>query len=260
MPTPASPDAVRIVLFGMPAAGKSSLLGALAQSAETQEHLLHGHLADQTHGLAELRTRLYDEQPRRTVEEIVPYPVAFEPFAPEGDGKKVEGILFDCDGRVANDLLMRRKSLDPASPEGTLARAVAEADGLILAIDASAPSAQIDADFGEFGRFLSVLEKGRGQRAEIGGFPVFLVLTKCDLLARPNESTLDWRNTSRISNVRSIPASRISCRARPRRKAPCRLDRSICISGRRRSSDRPSPILPPNRASRMESPNCFARL
>ncbi len=192
MPTPASPDAVRIVLFGMPAAGKSSLLGALGQSAETQEHLLHGHLADQTHGLAELRTRLYDEQPRRTVEEIVPYPVAFEPFAPEGDGKKVEGILFDCDGRVANDLLMRRKSLDPASPEGTLARAVAEADGLILVIDASAPTAQIDADFGEFGRFLSVLEKGRGQRAEIGGFPVFLVLTKCDLLAKPNESTLDW--------------------------------------------------------------------
>jgi len=34
--------ALRIVLFGMPDAGKSSLLGALLQAGQTQEHLLDG--------------------------------------------------------------------------------------------------------------------------------------------------------------------------------------------------------------------------
>ena len=35
-----------------------------------------GDLADLSHGLDELRHRLYDESPRRTVEEVVPYPFA----------------------------------------------------------------------------------------------------------------------------------------------------------------------------------------
>jgi hypothetical protein len=188
-------DALRIVLFGMPAAGKSSLLGALAQAAQTQEHLLHGRLADLSQGLTELQHRVYDEAPRRTVEEVVPFPIAFEPFGPDerqGPGGKLDGVLIDCDGRVANDLLVRRKSLDPHSPEGTLAREVYGADTLVLAIDASAPPAQVDSDFVEFGRFLRLLERSRGQRAEVGGLPVFLVLTKCDLLARPGDTALDW--------------------------------------------------------------------
>jgi hypothetical protein len=189
-----SRDALRVVLFGMPAAGKSSLLGALGEAAQAQEHLLHGRLADLAHGLAELRQRLYDESPRRTVEEIVPYPVAFEPFADgqDGGGPKAEALLIDCDGRVANDLLVRRKSLDAASPEGTLAFEVLQADALVLVIDASAPPAQVDADFVEFGRFLRLLESSRGRQVEVGGLPVFLVLTKCDLLARPGDSAQEW--------------------------------------------------------------------
>ena len=43
---PISADALRIVLFGLPHAGKSSLLGALAQAGQTQENLLPGHLTD----------------------------------------------------------------------------------------------------------------------------------------------------------------------------------------------------------------------
>ncbi len=196
-PTPTAvptvgPGALRVVLFGMPAAGKSSLLGALAEAAQAQEHLLHGHLADPSHGLDELRRRLYDESPRRTVEEIVPYPITFEPFADERAGGRAEALLIDCDGRVANDLLVRRKSLDEASPEGTLAHEVLQADALILVIDASAPPAQVDADFQEFGRFLRLLETSRGRRAEVGGLPVFLVLAKCDLLAQPGDNALAW--------------------------------------------------------------------
>ncbi len=192
-PTPPS-DALRIVLFGMPAAGKSSLLGALGQAAQAQEHLLSGRLLDPSQGLAELRQRLYDESPRRTVEEIVPYPVAYESFDPDeraADGR-LDGVLIDCDGRVANDLLLRRKSLGDDSAEGSLAREVLRADTLVLVIDASAPAPQVDADFAEFDRFLRLLESGRGRRAEVGGLPVFLALTKCDLLAQPGDGAHEW--------------------------------------------------------------------
>src|SRR6516225_3751542 len=90
-------DAVRIVLFGMPAAGKTSLLGALAQAAQTQEHLLHGRIEDRSHGLTELQHRLYDEEPRRTAEEVVPYPIDFEAFPDDQPVKAqhLDAVLID---------------------------------------------------------------------------------------------------------------------------------------------------------------------
>jgi hypothetical protein len=199
-PPPAPPgapaDALRVVLFGMPAAGKSSLLGALAQAAQSQEHLLNGRLTDLSHGLDELRHRLYDEHGRRTAEEVVPYAVDYEPFSDDGPALEAHhhfgATVVDCDGRVANDLLVRHKALDEDSPEGTLAREVLNADTLVLVVDASAPPTQINADFAEFDRFLRLLERGRGERAEVGGLPVYVVLTKCDLLAHPGDTAADW--------------------------------------------------------------------
>ncbi len=189
--TTVSADALRIVLFGLPGAGKSSLLGALSQSGQAQEHLLNAHLNDLSHGLDELRQRLYDENGRRTAEEVVPYPVDFETL---GDGKNghVAAALIDCDGRVANDLLVQNKPLDENSPEGTLAHEVLEADTLVLVVDAAAPPAQIETDFMEFDRFLRAMETQRGRRTEVSGLPVFLVLSKCDLLAVPEDSVMDW--------------------------------------------------------------------
>jgi hypothetical protein len=195
-PAPPPPDALRVVLFGLPAAGKSSLLGALAQSAQTQESLLNGRLKDLSNGLAELRDQLYEQRVRVTAEEVSPYPVDYEPFAGDGPAlaahEHLGAVAIDCDGRVANDLLAQRETIDENSPEGTLAREVLRADTLLLIVDASGTLPQVDADFAEFDRFLRLLEQGRGERTEVGGLPVFLVLTKCDLLARPGDSLGSW--------------------------------------------------------------------
>ncbi len=193
---PPTRDVLRIVLFGMPAAGKTSLLGALGQAAQLQEHLLHGRLVDSSNGLAELQHRLYDDLPRRTAEEVVPYPVVFQPFSQEPSGapehEKLAGMLVDCDGRVANDLLLHGGDLDDRDSEGTLAHEILAADTLVLVIDASASPTDLDAAFEEFGRFLRLLEHGRGERSDVGGLPAFLVLTKCDLLAKPGDSLAEW--------------------------------------------------------------------
>src|SRR5579871_1818685 len=108
---PPAPGALRVVLFGPPGAGKSSLLGALAQSARSQEHLLNGKLTDLSHGLDDLWKRLYVEHALRTAEEVAPYPVDFAPFSGDrktaGGGEHFGAVLLDCDGRVANGLLAR---------------------------------------------------------------------------------------------------------------------------------------------------------
>src|SRR5947199_776751 len=143
-------DELRIVLFGMPDAGKSSLLGALAQAAQTQEHVLNGRLVDEGHGLVELQRRLYEDRPRGTLDEVAPFPVRLEPFPPRGDAaapEPVEATLFDCDGRVANNLLTSEGTLLGARPRGELARAVLQADTLVLVVDASSEPAILQRDF-----------------------------------------------------------------------------------------------------------------
>ena len=177
-PSPVDPAALRLVLFGMSDAGKSSLLGALAQAAETQGRALHGHLNDPTHGLDELRKKLYEDRPTETQQEIVPYSVRFSPYGQPS----VPAVLYDCDGKAANELLTQKRAME--NREGTLAGAVLNADGLILTVDASAPHSQIEDDFREFLRFLRFLESHRSKEQAVGGLPVYLVLTKCDLLTR----------------------------------------------------------------------------
>jgi hypothetical protein len=173
----------------MPDAGKSSLLGALAQAAESQQRVLHGHLTDVSQGLAELRSRVYEDRQRETQEEIVPYPVRYSPYG----HPSVPAVLFDCDGRAANELLTQKRSMEKENRTGTLAGAVLSADALILTVDASAPHSQIEDDFREFLRFLRFLEMHRGREHSVGGLPVYLVLTKCDLLVRDASiSRVEW--------------------------------------------------------------------
>src|SRR5262245_15102888 len=187
-PGPLDPAAARIVLFGMPDAGKSSLLGALAQAAHSQGRILRGHLTDPTHGLAELRRRVYDDRQTETREEIVPYPVRFTPAGKSS----FPAILFDCDGRAANDFLTQKRAVQQGRKAGPLAEAILAADALMLVVDASAPDEQTEQDFREFLRFLRLLQTDRKREHAVGGFPVFLVLTKCDNLAREPMSRTTW--------------------------------------------------------------------
>jgi hypothetical protein len=187
--------ALRVVLFGMPDAGKTSLLGALAQAADTQEKVLNAKLTDPTHGLEELQRQLYEENTRQTPEQIVPYPVRVEPY-PSAPGEPPpppqEAVLVDCDGRVANEILSRQRDLNGNPAESPLGNAVLGADTLILAVDASANPEVLKRDFGQFARFLRILEQSRSQRTDVGGLPVYLVLTKCDLLAKKGDTAVSW--------------------------------------------------------------------
>jgi GTPase SAR1 family protein len=192
----AEKEALRLVLFGLPAAGKSSLLGALLQASDAQPVQLKGTIDDRSRRLEELRQRVYfSNQPTRTVEEVVPYPVEYRPMPLPGEqpGEPLPAILIDCDGQVAIDLLRRRQSLTELSAERALAKAILEADALMLIIDASAPVKQMESDFEEFARFLAQMELSRGARTDVGGLPVFLVLTKCDLLVHPALPREQWQ-------------------------------------------------------------------
>ncbi|HEV8062360.1 MAG TPA: hypothetical protein VGP68_20950, partial [Gemmataceae bacterium] len=194
-PAPFDSNALRIVLFGLPDAGKSSLLGALSQAAQTQEHVLNGRLTDVANGLAGIRERTYGEGPHETLHEIVPYPVIYQPFTLAGNQEYAAPqsvVLIDCDGRIANELVMRRRTLEPDTQDAGLAPSVLAADALLLVIDGSAHPVQVDADFTEFARFLRVLETTRGNRTDVAGLPAYLVLTKCDMLAKPGDGVDAW--------------------------------------------------------------------
>ena len=182
-PKPTAPrSALRVVLFGMPDAGKSSLLGALGQAAQTQEHVLNGHLTDLGRGLADMQRRLYDEAGRSTAEEVIPFPVAFQPFTGK---ERLDVVLIDCDGRVANDLLSHKRELE-GKAGGELGQAIRNADAVVFLVDVSASEAQIDADLTECARFLRRLEEGRAivSSRRPAGSPR---ADEVDLLARPGD-------------------------------------------------------------------------
>jgi hypothetical protein len=192
-PAPSGP-ALRVVVFGMPEAGKSSLLGALEQAAQTQADVLNVRLLDPSGGLAELQKRLYEGRPRETLEEVAPYPVVLAPLKGPADEAEppLTAELIDCNGRVANDLITGDKALGTKGADGKLALSVLAADALVLLVDAAAGDATLDRDFAQFARFLRLLEQSRGRRSDVGGLPVYLVLTKCDLLARKGDTANAW--------------------------------------------------------------------
>jgi GTPase SAR1 family protein len=180
-------QALDLVLFGLPGSGKSSLLGALARVTPSA-HGPGGRFVDVTGTLGVRQHHLTQGSDPATSEEINVYPVTYEP--PDGEG--LHANIYDCDGRLATALIQLKDLLGPDTLENRLAHAILQADTVIVTIDASAGPVQMDVHFKEFSRFLRQFEERRGQHTEVGGLPVFLVLTKCDQLARPGDSYSVW--------------------------------------------------------------------
>lgn len=185
-------EEVRLVLFGAPSAGKSSLLGALAQAAQGQEQVLKGKLSDRSQKLAHLHQAHSHNRVQPTTEEVVSYPVALEPEAATSRDRQgtSEAVLIDCSGKSAQEILTGKRPWPKQG--GNLAGAVRSADTLILVVDAGADQAQLQKDFGHLANFVRAFEQNRSRRAEVAGLPVYLVLSKCDLLARKGDSTAAW--------------------------------------------------------------------
>jgi hypothetical protein len=181
------PGSLRIVLFGKPGAGKTSLLGALGQAGRIQENLLKAKLVDPSQTLESRRNELYENRTEPTKQPITLYPVQLQA---EGSRRPENVLLIDCAGGAAADLLAQPQL--PTDAAGSLADFVLHADAILVAIDAASPRDKLDADFAELMPFLDRWQEHRADRAEVGGLPVFLVLTKCDRLAKPDDSILDW--------------------------------------------------------------------
>lgn len=185
-----SDSAERIVVFGMPEAGKSSLLGALAQTGISQVASLGGQIND--HGsLSTLRHQLYEDRTSETQEEIVTYPVQLIGNGPKQPGR--EAVVIDCDGRAANAILTHAKPLNQSPNARKLSEAILTADSLVFVVDAGSPPDLRDKDFREFAKFLKRFEELRAREHVVGGLPVFLVLSKCDKLAHPQMNASEWQ-------------------------------------------------------------------
>jgi energy-coupling factor transporter ATP-binding protein EcfA2 len=176
---------LRLLLFGPSGSGKSSLLGALAEAGAAPSAILHGKLADETGRLSALRQSTYRGKPPAPTEEVTAYPVRIEPE----HGPPVPAMLLDCDGRLAEQYLSGKRPLVPR--DSSLARAMLEADTVILMVDASL-GRETEAQLTTLGRFLTLLQETRGKRMDVAGLPVYLVLTKCDLLGMSDDTFLQW--------------------------------------------------------------------
>ena len=195
-PQPApGPDTPRVLLLGHAGSGKSSLLGALVRAGESQGDQLGAEVIDTAHNLDAVRDHLYYGKPLADARpELATHVVRLRPWRidsrPTFDPFNV--VLMDCDGEAAERLFERPDPL--THPDGnTLAAAVVQADVILLAVDARSDKEQFDAAFEDFDTFLTVIGRAKTEAREIGGFPVYLVLTRCDLLASPGDTPEAWQ-------------------------------------------------------------------
>lgn len=175
-----------LLLFGSPGAGKSSLLGALAQAAVMETPTLKGKLVDKSKKLDRLHKSTYNgnTEPTPKLEE---FEIRMEPA--EGHTATAEATLLDCSGVDALEMLQSKAPFAGANP---MKEPLLEADAVLLLIDASLPTKQLYEQFQQFGRWLKEFHAVRGERVDVGALPVYLVLTKCDQLAKKEDTFAQW--------------------------------------------------------------------
>jgi hypothetical protein len=234
-------NGLRLLLFGLPGSGKSALLGALVQAGSSQAAVLHGKLADDTGRLTALREHTYADALAATSGEVIPYPIHFEPQG----SKPLAVTLLDCDGRLAAAYLAGKRPLDPR--DSGLARAMLEADTVILTLDANTVGAELEAELAMLRHFLTLLQEVRGRRTDVADLPVYLVLTKCDRLAGAGDTFSTW--LQRIEEAKRRLGTRFAefLTNRPASAAFGTIDLYLWATAVRRPplSDRPAPTPEP---------------
>lgn len=195
-PNDTTPDtaAPRVLLFGPPGTGKTSLLGALLRASVTQPKALGAAVADPSGRLDVIHDHIYGGRDLEgTHTELVTYTLHLTPTTAEPVPPEV--VLMDCDGKAALGVLKHPDEIGDA--RGTVARAVVQSDAIALLVDAAADDGELLAAFRDFTRFLDEIEEERALAHAVGGFPVFLVLTQCDRLAAPADTAARW--TARVA-------------------------------------------------------------
>lgn len=192
-PIPAT--APRVLLFGHRGSGKSSLLGALLRASDTQPDTLEAEIVDPQHSLDAIRDSIYSGsafQPLRT--EVIRHVIEVHPLADEGEPPPppYQVVLLDCDGSAAGSLLKHPDSIYLKAAEGSVAQAVVESDAMVLAVSAGEGDEELHRNFEDFQLFLERVHGRKARAYEVGGFPIFLVLTQCDKLADARDTTTSW--------------------------------------------------------------------
>lgn len=194
-PAPPPPGTPQVLLFGYTGAGKSALLGALLKAAETQGPTLRGEVLESSGRLASIRDAVYrGDDLERTDAELTSYVVRLRPWR-EGARvvtEPVTVVLHDCAGKAAESLIEHPEALSDKTGRPPVARAVVEADAIVLLVDAAADDEELQQAFEEFDTFLTIVSRAKTNAREVGGFPVLLVLTQCDRLARPGDTYEAW--------------------------------------------------------------------
>ncbi len=190
--TPApDPAAPRVLLFGHPQSGKTHLLGALLRASETQPDLLGAEVIDPTGRLAVVRDAVYAGAPfQPTHTEVNAFPVFLR--APGRGGPVREFALYDCDGRASTAVLKHADVFEARRINGTVAKAVLQADLITLIVDAGLTDDDLAERFEDFLFFLEQVHGRRLREREVGGLPVFVVLARCDVLAKPGDTAAEW--------------------------------------------------------------------
>ena len=175
-PTPGSAEAraLRIVFFGAPRSGKTSLLEAFERICSTEAETAPVPLQLAEGPGVVLQKRLVD--------------------LPDFDAIAEAALLFDCDGEASRALLNQPEELARNRARGELAAAIRDAEALVLVVEARSTEADIESHFRAFQDFLSSLRTGRTFDREVGGWPIFLTLTKCDKLHEPGMPVVEWLN------------------------------------------------------------------
>lgn len=189
----------KILLLGPPGSGKSTLLGALAQAARTQGARLGVEVVDLDGSLESLRQAVYDGEgvsaPSPTPGPLEGHAIRLRPWraGPKKPSEAETVVLWECAGPEAEGLWQapERVACDALSPE--VEPALDGVEALVLTVPADADEEEWTARFQPLLPLVEALQKRREEAREVAGLPVVLVLTRCDRLARPGDSTEDWR-------------------------------------------------------------------